>query len=85
MQTAKLFMNGNSQAVRLPKEFRFHGDQVYIKRMSSGVLLLPYDTAWQGLFDALDEFSPDICAEGREQPVEQERTDLEDMFDEISS
>ncbi|MBI2313191.1 MAG: AbrB/MazE/SpoVT family DNA-binding domain-containing protein [Betaproteobacteria bacterium] len=41
MKTAKLFMNGKSQAVRLPKEFRFDGTEVVIERAGDGVLLLP--------------------------------------------
>lgn len=41
MNTAKLFINGKSQAVRLPKEFRFEGKEVYIKKTKEGVLLLP--------------------------------------------
>jgi antitoxin VapB len=41
MKTAKLFKHGNSQAVRLPKEFRFAGDKVQIKHSGGGVLLLP--------------------------------------------
>ena len=56
MQVAKLFKNGNSQAVRLPKEFRFSGEQVYIKKVSGGVLLLPHEESWQSMFDALDEW-----------------------------
>jgi antitoxin VapB len=41
MKTAKLFANGRSQAVRLPKDCRFEGDEVYIKKVSGGVLLMP--------------------------------------------
>jgi antitoxin VapB len=43
METAKLFVNGRSQAVRLPKAFRFDGNEVYIKKISGGVLLIPKD------------------------------------------
>jgi len=60
MQTAKLFPNGSSQAVRLPKEFRFDGDQVYVKRVGNGVMLLPYTAPWQTLIDSLDLFTPDF-------------------------
>ena len=42
METAKLFYSGNSQAVRLPREFRFAEDRVYIKRLGSVIILLPY-------------------------------------------
>jgi antitoxin VapB len=66
MQTAKLFPNGSSQAVRLPKEFRFEGDRVYIKRVGDGVLLLPYAAPWQTLLDSLDQFTPDFVTQETE-------------------
>ncbi len=72
MRTAKLFQNGRSQAVRLPKEFRFEGDEVYVKRMGNAVVLLPYEDSWRGLFESLREFSEDFMEE-REQPARQER------------
>ncbi len=62
MQTAKLFPNGQSQAVRLPKEFRFDGERVYIQRLGSAVILLPFQAPWQALLDSLDEFTPDYAA-----------------------
>ncbi len=62
MQTAKLFPNGQSQAVRLPKEFRFDGERVYIQRLGSAVILLPFQAPWQTLLDSLDEFTPDYAA-----------------------
>ena len=46
MKTAKLFMNGKSQAVRLPKEYRFSGDEVGIRKVGEVVVLFPKDTAW---------------------------------------
>jgi len=46
MQTAKLFANGSSQAVRLPKDFRFHGDEVGVKKVGDIVLLYPKDSNW---------------------------------------
>lgn len=72
MKVAKLFKNGQSQAVRLPKEFRFEGTQVFIKRIGNAVLLLPEQDSWQVLFDSLGLFSDDFM-EGREQPEQQER------------
>jgi antitoxin VapB len=72
MKTAKLFKNGQSQAVRLPLEFRFEGSQVYIKRMGNGVLLLPEQDTWQMLFDSLSLFSDDFM-ESRDQPEQQDR------------
>jgi antitoxin VapB len=75
MQTAKIFQNGQSQAVRLPREFRFSGDCVFIKKVGDAVILLPYRAPWQTLIDSLDEFSADFMAE-RVQPLEQEREEL---------
>ncbi len=75
MRTAKLFQNGQSQAVRLPKEFRFEGDRVFIKRVGEAVVLLPHQAAWQTLFDSLTLFSDDFMEE-REQPGAQERESL---------
>ncbi len=63
MQTAKLFPNGQSQAVRLPKEYRFEGDRVYIQRVGEAVVLLPYHRGWQVLFDSLGQFSADFTAD----------------------
>ncbi|MDR0827118.1 MAG: antitoxin [Desulfovibrio sp.] len=66
MQQAKLFQNGQSQAVRLPKDFRFTGDTVNIKRVGRYVVLLPYNEPWETLFDALGRFSPDFLEERRQ-------------------
>ena len=75
MKVAKLFKNGQSQAVRLPKEFRFEGTQVYIKRVGNAVLLLPEQDSWQLLFDSLNQFSDDFM-DSREQPQQQNREEL---------
>ena len=75
MKVAKLFKNGQSQAVRLPKEFRFEGTQVFIKRVGNAVLLLPEQHSWQGLFDSLGMFSDDFMVV-REQPEQQERQEM---------
>ena len=72
MKTAKLFKNGQSQAVRLPKEFRFEGTEVFIKRVGNAVLLLPEQDSWQMLFDSLGLFSDDFM-ESRDQPEQQVR------------
>ena len=54
METAKLFRNGQSQAVRIPKEFRFEGTEVFIKKIGNAILLVPYRESWQTLFDSLN-------------------------------
>lgn len=71
MDTAKLFKNGQSQAVRLPKAYRFEGEQVYIKRLGNAVVLIPYDDPWQVMWESLDEFTDDFMLE-RNQPTEVE-------------
>ncbi len=75
MKTAKLFKNGDSQAVRLPKEFRFSGDEVLIKRVGNAVVLLPKARSWDTLMQSLDRFPADFMSR-REQPRESERRDL---------
>ena len=70
METAKLFQNGKSQAVRLPKEFRFGSDRVYIKRIGNAVVLLPYQTPWETLLDSLAMFSMDFMEERTQLPVQ---------------
>ncbi|MDJ0713319.1 MAG: type II toxin-antitoxin system VapB family antitoxin [Prochloraceae cyanobacterium] len=67
MKTAKLFQNGQSQAVRLPKEFRFSGEEVYIKRIGNAVVLIPVNDSWVSLYDSLGKFSSDFM-DSRQQP-----------------
>lgn len=76
MTTAKLFQNGRSQAVRLPKEFRFAGKEVRVEKMYDGVLLRPVHRNWESLFEACGKFSTDFFADGREQLPEQDRPHL---------
>ena len=76
MQTAKLFQNGRSQAVRLPKEFQFNGEDVYIQKHGKAVLLVPHEKVWEVFLEGLDGFSDDFMKEGREQGENQEREDL---------
>lgn len=75
MRTAKLFRNGQSQAVRLPKEFRFEEDHVYIKRSGNAVLLIPARGSWDSLVASLGKFSDDFMAD-RGQPAPQKRRGL---------
>lgn len=70
--TAKLFMTGRSQAVRLPKEFRFEGEEVLIKRVGNGVLLLPRNQEWANLLSAVYDHPDDFKFE-RDQGKQQER------------
>ena len=72
MDTAKLFMTGRSQAVRLPKEYRFEGEEVLIKRVGDAVVLLPRTRSWDTLIESLNLFEPGFRLE-REQPVRQQK------------
>jgi antitoxin VapB len=72
MKTAKLFKNGQSQAVRLPKEFRFEDDHVFVKKSGNVVVLIPTKNSWDTLINSLDKFSDDFLAE-RRQPKAQKR------------
>ena len=65
MQTAKLFANGRSQAVRLPKEFQFSGDEVIIKKVGDAVILFPHNKSWEVFLHGLNDFTDDFMAEGR--------------------
>ena len=73
MQTARLFANGRSQAVRLPKECQFKGDNVYIQKVGDAVFLFPVDKEWEIFLQGLNSFSDDFMAEGRSQGTLQKR------------
>ena len=70
---AKLFQNGRSQAVRLPREFRFEGDRVRIRRVGQGVLLEPIIQDPKEWFRKLDELNSEPFPARDEQPPPQER------------
>lgn len=72
MKTAKLFMNGQSQAVRLPKEFRFDGNEVHIHSVGNCVVLVPTDDPWRSMFEAPDLFTKDFM-EARDQGIQPDR------------
>lgn len=75
MQTAKLFKNGSSQAVRLPREFRFKGKEVFIKKTAKGILLSSKNP-WELFREGIDEISTAFLDE-RRQPNVQKRALLE--------
>ena len=82
MDTAKLFINGRSQALRLPKAYRFEGNEVYIKRTAQGILLIPKDKTVWGVWERnLKKYDKPFMA-GRNQPdTQQERAGLDEIFD----
>lgn len=81
---AKVFQSGNSQAVRLPKDFRLDVSEVEITREGDALILrprMPEARPWASLRAAVDRgVSPDFMVEGREQPTHQHRPDLDQLF-----
>jgi len=76
--TAKVFENGRSQAVRLPKECRFKTSEVIVHKIGTIVVLTPTDDPWAGFIESLSMFSDDFMADGRNQSAMQVREDLQD-------
>lgn len=75
MDTAKIFENGRSQAVRLPKEYRFKDNEVFVKKINDIVLLIPKNSVWKAMEDSLEYFSEDFMSD-RNQQEAQKREDL---------
>ena len=76
MTTAKVFENGRSQAVRLPKEYRFSEDEVLANKIGEIVMLIPKSLKWNGFLSGLNMFSDDFMADGRDEQAEQKRDEL---------
>jgi antitoxin VapB len=76
METAKIFENGRSQAVRLPKKFRFNAEEVFVQQLGDAVILVPKESLWQTFLEGIDGFTDDVFANGREQGVQSEREEL---------
>lgn len=77
MDTAKLFPNGRSQAVRLPKEYAFAGKEVYIKKINGMVILISKEDPWKPFLDSLEMFSEDFMESGRLQGQIDQRPPLQ--------
>jgi len=73
MKTAKVFKSGNSQAVRIPKEFHLEGDEVEIRRKGGSLILRSKKQSWTALIDSLKKFTDDFMEDGRRQPPMQHR------------
>jgi antitoxin VapB len=76
VETAKVFTNGGSQAVRLPKDFRFDTDEVDVNRIGKIVILVPKENRWAGLLQSLDMFTDDFMKDGRGDLKTEERETL---------
>jgi len=73
VKTAKVFKSGNSQAVRIPREFHLDDAEVEIRRKGRTLVLEPRKRSWAALFESLDKFTDDFMASGRKQPAVQKR------------
>ncbi len=73
MKSAKIFQNGHSQAVRLPKEYQFSGNDVLIQKVGDAVILLPHDKSWEVFLHGLNDFTEDFMNEERDQGLDQIR------------
>lgn len=80
MQTAKVFWSGRSQAVRLPKEFRFEGEEVRIRRHGAAVILEPIPADWAWLDSLAGLVDADFRQAATERPAAQERPELGELF-----
>ena len=76
MDIAKLFKNGRSQAVRLPKDYRFDDSEVFVNKIGDFVVLIPKESKWNSLEKSLNNFSDDFM-NNRNQPEIQKRDELE--------
>jgi antitoxin VapB len=80
VETAKLFWSGRSQAVRLPKDFRFRGEKVRIRRHGSAVILEPMTEDWSWLDTIAGKLDDDFARAADEQPQQQERPAIDELF-----
>jgi antitoxin VapB len=80
MHKAKVFWSGRSQAVRLPKDYRIEADEVRISRRGDAIILEPIPKDWSWLDAIVGTMSDDFMKEGREQPPNQERPELDETF-----
>lgn len=76
METAKLFENGKSQAVRLPKKYRMPGTEVVVQRLGHAIILVPKENVWETFMSGINSFTDDFMPEGREEEISAMRDTL---------
>ena len=82
MDTAKLFINGRSEAIRLPKAYRLEGKEVYIKKTTEGVLLIPKDDSiWEVWEKNLNKYNKPFMTDRNQPEAQQEREDIYEISD----
>jgi antitoxin VapB len=73
MLTTKVFKSGNSQAIRIPKEYQIDGEELYINKIGNTIVIFPKDDPWDLFKKSLEDFSDDYFKAGRNQPDMQKR------------
>jgi antitoxin VapB len=76
MHSSKVFTSGNSQAIRIPKEFQFKETELFIQKVGNFIILFPKNDPWKAFEESLAEFSEDFLSDGRNQPAQQIREGL---------
>lgn len=76
MRTTKVFVSGNSQAVRLPKEYQVEDKELFIQKVGNTIVLFSKEDPWEAFERSLTAFSDDFMAEGRNQPPVQKREEF---------
>lgn len=76
MTTVKIVDNGRSQAVKIPEEYHFSEEEVFVSKVGDIVMLIPKSTKWNGFLNGIHMFSDDFMIDGREEQLEQEREAL---------
>lgn len=77
-QTTKVFKSGNSQAVRLPRDFRIECEEVLIRKQGINIIISPLPTSWKGFMEDIPPLSDDFSVEGAELPNDLPRAVLKD-------
>ena len=73
MLTTRVFRSGNSQAVRIPKEYQIEADELFINKIGNTIVIFPKNDPWEIFKDSLADFSDDYFTDGRNQPKMQKR------------
>ncbi len=68
MLSSKVFISGNSQAIRLPKEYQVEDKELYIQKIGNTIILFPKNKPWEAFENSLNEFAEDFMVDGRNQP-----------------
>lgn len=76
MLSTRVFNSGNSQAIRLPKEYQVQDKELFVQKIGNTIVLFPKENPWETFERSLTEFSDDFMSEGRNQPAMQERDGL---------